>query len=390
MTEDERSLAIARDVPVARHRKTSLPVAHRVFRLSMMAAVTFALVLAAFAWPGSRVAPRHVSVALVADGVVADRAEAALARSAPGAFRVDRVSSPAEAMERIRAREAYGAVILEPGDSRVLTASAASPAVAQLLALVAGRLSAAVTKAMPEEASASEPTQLSHGRPSDPWGARPGGSSITVRDLVPSPTNDPRGAGLASAAIPLTLAGLLALQFAAAGLESLRERASMVILTALMSGVVGAIELDSWLGAVDGNFGWVTLIIGTVALTVAMLLLGLQHMFGRAGYLVGAGVLMLLGNPLSGATSAHEMLPNGWSDVGRWMPIGVTIDLLRDLNGFNGRTTALPATVLGLWLVIGIVVLMVADWWTMHRRQPAELDPAALVGPRPAGPLSIS
>jgi hypothetical protein len=92
------------------------------------------LALAAFAWPAARLAPRDLPV-----GVVAPEAAAAAIgqRLAGGGEAVDlrRYPDQAAAAAAIEDRRIYGAIVLAPdgAPSTVLTASAASPAVAQLL-----------------------------------------------------------------------------------------------------------------------------------------------------------------------------------------------------------------------------------------------------------------
>ena len=83
-----------------------------------------ALVLTLFAWPSARVGPRELPVGVVG----------AQALPAGSQFEVHRYASEAAAREAIEDREVYGALA---GD-KVLVASAASPAVAQMLTHAAG------------------------------------------------------------------------------------------------------------------------------------------------------------------------------------------------------------------------------------------------------------
>src|SRR5690348_7144405 len=99
-----------------------------VLGLSML----ITLLVVAFAWPASRTAPRDLPVALVAPAAVATQVQQQMAQAHPGAFQVTRFGSTAVAERAIRTREVYGALVLAP-KPEVLTASAASPVVAQLL-----------------------------------------------------------------------------------------------------------------------------------------------------------------------------------------------------------------------------------------------------------------
>ena len=56
---------------------------------------------------------------------------------------------------------------------------------------------------------------------------------------------------------------------------------------------------------------------------------------GRA-WRLGALIALLLGNPLSGLTSAPELLPSGWGAFGQWLPQGANATLLRSTAFFDG------------------------------------------------------
>src|SRR6187401_2609353 len=62
---------------------------------------------------------------------------------------------------------------------------------------------------------------------------------------------------------------------------------------------------------------------------------GLGSLFGRTGLAIGAGLAVLVGNPLSGLTSAPEMLPAGWGTFGQLLPQGATATLLRSTAYFG-------------------------------------------------------
>jgi hypothetical protein len=76
----------------------------------------------------------------------------------------------------------------------------------------------------------------------------------------------------------------------------------------------------------------VALAVAATSLTV----LGLQSRLGYAGLGLGAATVMLIGNPLSGTSTAREMLP-GWSGtLGRLLPPGAGGQLLRSTAFFDG------------------------------------------------------
>ena len=109
---------------------------------------------------------------------------------------------------------------------------------------------------------------------------------------------------------------------------------------------------------------------------IALVLIGMNALFGLAGLVIADLALVLLGNPLSGATSAPELLPTGWSAIGHWMPLGATVDLLRGISGFDGRGTTLPALALASWAVLGLSLLAVASTSRRPRAEARTLEPA--------------
>jgi hypothetical protein len=102
-------------------------------------------------------------------------------------------------------------------------------------------------------------------------------------------------------------------------------------------------------------------------LAMALFILGLGSLFGRAGLIGGAVVAMLLGNPLSGLNSAPEMLPIGWGQLGQWLPQGANATLLRSTAFFDGAGGTLPTVVLICWSLLGLA-LIVASALTIERR----------------------
>lgn len=115
------------------------------------------------------------------------------------------------------------------------------------------------------------------------------------------------------------------------------------------------------------------LVLLLTAVVVVLLVLALESVFGPAGLGLGGGVMIALGNPLSGATSAPEMLPDGWGRLGQLLPPGAQSTLLRSVSFFDGGGTGALAVLL-CWLAGGLL-LAVAGATRQSRR--AALTPAA-------------
>ncbi|MER5866173.1 hypothetical protein [Kitasatospora sp. NPDC002040] len=190
------------------------------------------------------------------------------------------------------------------------------------------------------------------------------GTRATVHDLVPFTRDDPRGAGLTAALLPMIFGGIfpaLILSSAFPGHRGLRTRVAGALLFSVVAGAAIAAVLQYATHSVDGNY-WLTatgLILGTAALSTT--LLGLQALLGAAGFALGGALMMLLGNPLSGLATGPHWLPTGWADLGQLLPPGASGSLLRSNAFFNGTGAALPALTLTAWTGLGITLALFAD-----------------------------
>jgi hypothetical protein len=282
------------------------------------------VLLIAFAWPAARSEPRDVPLAVAGPAPAVAQVEAGLDQAMPGGFEVTAVPDRAAAVQLIEDRDAYGAIVLDSAQPEVLTASAGGPVVAQMLTQLSTRLS-------PE-------------------------SPAKVTDIVPLPKDDPRGAGLAAGALPLVLGGIIAAGALTQLVRSGSKRMIGAVAFAITGGLALAAVLQYWLGSFEGSYlgnaGVIAMSIAAISLT----LLGLEWLLGTAGLALGGAVMMLLGNPLSGMTSAPEMLPSGWGALGQLLPPGAAGTALRSVSFFDGAGAARPLVVLTCWLVAGIAL----------------------------------
>ena len=109
-----------------------------------------ALVLALFAWPSSRLEPRDLPIGVAGAPAAVSPMERELA-SQKGVFDIHPYATEAEARDAIEDREVYGAFVATPRGPKVLTASAASPAVAQMMNAAASHQARPGTTAQVED-----------------------------------------------------------------------------------------------------------------------------------------------------------------------------------------------------------------------------------------------
>jgi hypothetical protein len=293
--------------------------------------VLLSVLLTAFAWPAANSEPREVPLAVAAPAPVAAPVEQGLAAGAGGeAFDVTRVADRAAAVAAIENREVYGALAVGPSGVDMLTASAASPVVAQMLGQVAGRL------------------------PADPAAGPP-----TVTDVVPLPADDPRGAGLAAGSLPLVLGGIAAAAVLTLRVQGTGRRLAGALGFAVAGGLAMTAILQFWLGSLEGSYWTNSAVVALAIGATATVVLALERLFGLAGLGLGAVVMLLLGNPLSGIASAPELLPAGWGAFGQLLPPGAAGTALRSVAFFEGAGAGTALLVLGCWLVAALVLFAV-------------------------------
>lgn len=308
-----------------------LPAAIRATGIIVVLTVVLAVVAIAFALPAARSRPHDVPIGAAgpqaAGGQVADLLE----QHAPGAFAVTYYPGEQALRDAIRNREVYGGISFGPDGRTLFTATGASPMVAQLL------------------------TQIGTGI------SQQAGVPLRTEDLAPPTADDPRGVGLAASALPITLAGMLP----AIALVLLLKREVWTRLTAAMvfAGVAGltiAAMLRYVFGSIDQNLWGVAAGLTLGVLAAGLFMLGLGSLFGRVGLALGALLALLLGNPLSGLTSAPEILPSGWGELGQWLPQGANATLLRSTAFFDGAGATMPIVVLTCWALAGAALIVIA------------------------------
>jgi hypothetical protein len=181
--------------------------------------------------------------------------------------------------------------------------------------------------------------------------------------------------------LPLVLAGIAAGSVVTLlGLRGARAVGALVAAAALV-GVVAAGIAHSWLGALVGNWWAEAGVLGLATLAVGAAVAGLAALVGPAGIGVTAAVVMLLGNPFSGAASAPEMLPEPAGAIGQWLPPGAGATLLRSVSFFDGAAATGPALTLTWWAALGLGAVLLGSALKARSRDASE--PASEREPAP-------
>ncbi len=224
--------------------------------------VVVAIVLTLFAWPTARLEPRDLPVGVAGPPPAVGQLEQQLGAN-PDAFDVHRYANEAEARAAIEDREVYGAFVATPEGPKVLSSSAASPVVAQLLGQAA-----ADTGASTEDVVTAE-----------------------------------HGAALPSSVLPLVIAGILIGVAASLLTTSASGRVGLLVAGSAIIGLVAAGIVQSWLDVVEGDWIVNAGVLGLTVLAIGASVTGLYAWLGGVGIGVAAALMVFIGNPFSGAGS---------------------------------------------------------------------------------------
>jgi hypothetical protein len=294
--------------------------------------VAQAAMLFLMVYPSYKPAPHNVPF-----GFVGPRADVgALSSRFRTELSVRAYPSENAARHAIEQRQIYGALIERQPRPELIVASAASPAIAELLR----------------------------------QSVDPSAKKVEISDVTPISSNDPHGAVIGLLVLPLisvSFAAVLAL-----GALRLRRRQYLASLTAYtaLGGIIVTAILKFGFGALPGSFAALAGIVALTLLAVALATAGLHRALGKLGVPVAALLFLFIGSPASGSGSAPEMLPAFWRQVGQFLPLGANGSALRDTSYFDGNAVVRPLLVLSVYTVVGVLLVagadLVARWRTLR------------------------
>lgn len=313
---------------------------------AVLAATAVALIALLFLWPLRAATAKDIPLALAGPPQAVQLVERQLA-AAGAPFATRSVSDREAAVTAIRERAVYGAIVVRPGarnDVEVLTASAASPVVAQALGHVAQQLQMAA----PSGAAAA------------------GVIAVRTTEVVPLADNDPRGAGIAMLALPLGIGGLIVGSLVAIRVRGAGAKTAVIVGGAALAGLAWTLILHPWFGMLTGSF-WTEW--GLSALAVAAtggFVAGLHAIAGVPGVAVAALITTPFGFPLAGTQVPKEFLPDPWGTIGQGLVPGATSTAFRLESYFPDASLGTPLLVLACWLVGGLALVWLGRRGATH------------------------
>ena len=306
----------------------------RLLGLVILIPVFLAFALTMFAWPTANLAPRDLPLGLAGPGQATRPIAAHLQAATSSGFDFHQYGDAASARQAIENREIYAAVVAAPSGVTLLVASAGSAMVAQLLSQA---MTSPVTHRVPR-----------------------------IVDVVPTPLNDPHGVALGSSILPLVLGGAMAGGLVALLLVPGLLQAAALALASLVAGLVATAIAQGWLGVLEGSWLANASVFALTLLAISTVITGLRDLLGYPGIAVGGLLMVFVGNPFSGVTSAPELLPRAAGVLGQLLPPGAGGNLLRSTAFFGGRGGGAHLVVLLAWAVCGYAAIAAG---TLRARQ---------------------
>lgn len=370
--------------------ETSVATAERsswikVLGTSLLASLLVAVVILAFTWPTKTMEAKNLPVSIAGPEVTVSQFEQSLKDKGIETFELKQASSREEAEQQIKQRETYGAIVFTEGAApEVLTAPAANAAATQMLNGVATQLNAQIQqKALAAKTEALTQAVQAGGEQGAQAAAQleqmkvqaEQASAMAVKTtvVVPLSESDSSGTGLAIAAFPLVIGGILGGSFSVLRVNGTWRRFVTAGLYAVIGGALTALILNVWFGLVPGDFATLWAAFGATYLATASFIVGVSALSSPlAGLGLGAVVTMFIGNPISGASMPSVFLPGAWGQIGQMLVPGASSTLLRSIAYFPEVATSDQWLVLGSWITFGLLAGVIG--WALKERRTATVE----------------
>ena len=357
----------------------------KVLLTSLQASLIVAVVILAFTWPTKTMEAKNLPVSIAGPEVTVSQFEQSLKDQGIETFDLKQASSREEAEQQIKQRETYGAIIFTEGAApEVLTAPAANAAATQMLNGVATQLNAQIQqKALAAKTEALTQAVQAGGEQGAQAAAQleqmkvqaeqASAMEVKTTAVVPLSENDSSGTGLAIAAFPLVIGGILGGSFSVLRVNGTWRRFATATLYAVIGGALTALILSTWFGFIPGDFATLWAAFAATYLATASFMIGFGSLLGpAAGLGLGAVITMFIGNPISGATMPSAFLPGAWGAIGQMMVPGASSTLLRSIAYFPEVATSGQWLVLGSWIAFGLLAGVIG--WALKERRTATVE----------------
>ena len=352
----------------------------KVIAIATLTSVIVSIVILAFTWPTKAMEAKNLPVSIAGPEAAVSQFEQGLKDRGIETFEFKQASSREDAERQIKERETYGAIVFTEGAApEVMTAPAANASANQMLTGVAQQMNAQVQ----QKATAAKTQALQQAaQADDEQGAmaqkqleqlkteqeKLQQAQVKTTAVVPLGEGDPNGMGLAAAAFPLVMGGMLGGILSIVLIKGTWRRFVTAGLYGIIGGLFMTIILGTWFGFAPGDFGTLWVTFGVTAFATASFMIGVSALFTEAAG-IGFGVVlsMFIGNPLSGVNMPRQFIPAPWGDLGQLMVPGASNTLLRNISYFPDASNSLQWAVLLGWAGFGLLAGAIGWAWKERR-----------------------
>ena len=340
--DDERA-----SVATPRRRNENL----RALIVALVIAIAGTLFVASYGIALGDPTPRNLPIGVVGDASFAQDVGAVFDAAGIGTFTTETFASTSDADDALTQQQVFAIVERGPGDELdVVVSSASGASVAQLIEQ--SRTTARECPRAPGDGDGRASARQERSAGPRPLLPRDGRDHHGLHRRRPDENQR-----------NLTLGGEV-------GWDVIRSALAALCLTLIVGPVLG-------LDAVPILPTWLTL---TVAMLVAAMFYNSARVtIGATWALLPRWILfVIVANPASGGAVPPELLPPFYEFMGRWLPTGATVYILRDITYFPTAVNPEPIIVMLAWLVAATTVFML-----VRRRRYG----SGVVGAAPASPL---
>ena len=361
----------------------------KVIAIATLASVIVSIVILAFTWPTKAMEAKNLPVSIAGPEAAVSQFEQGLKDRGIETFEFKQASSREDAERQIKERETYGAIVFTEGAApEVMTAPAANQMLTgvaqQMNAQVQQKATAAKTQALQQAAQAGgeqgaiAAQQLEQLKTEQEKLQQ---AQVKTTAVVPLGDGDPNGMGLAVAAFPLVMGGIIGGVLSISLVKGTVRRFATAGLYGILGGLFMTLILGTWFGFVPGDFGALWATFGMTVFATASFMIGMSALFADAvGIGLGAVISMFIGNPLSGANMPWQFIPAPWGALGQLMVPGASNTLLRNIAYFPDASNSLQWAVLLGWAGFGLLAGAIGWAWKERRatHMSAEDDTASV------------
>ena len=280
-------------------------------------------------------APHDLPVGIAGPPADVEAVRQAVERERPGELALVGVPDARAAERAVASGELYGALVLDPAGPQLLVAGAHGQAVTQ-------DLTAALGPAVAERA---------------------GGAQPALTDVAPLAAGDRRGRAIDHTAFGVVLGGFLfgITSYQVAPKQRLRLRVLSALLFAGAAGLLGALLSVTLTATLPAGFWPVAGVVALLALASGAASALALRLLGGVGTFVATAVLLTVGAATSTGSFPAEYLPGWLEPLASVLPPGVAVRALRGLAYLDGDGVGRAVWVLGLWCVVPLLLIALAD-----------------------------